>query len=322
MQEFANSTVPGTIKISVQPLVFWSSGVLSLAMQPQSSKTELGLPGTDFTYIVEVHDSEATATVQIATDFRLLHPLWNYPCQKSSAVYVLGTVNKPNGELMGQFGDKFQCDMWLSTPIAKQLSELPGAKAFIPSKFDTQVDLPPGRYELRVVVSDGKNFGRARAILQVQPLHAEEVTLSDIALNSVVRNASWVLRDATSFTPAPIIPTPLVSKNAQFLPVADTQLSKGTPLSVYFEIYEPLLETNKADVFYSLRITDLKAGALVMNTGPMSAADWVTPGNAVVPIGLKLDLDKFGSSSYRLEVQASDSTGRQSKWQEAHFNVD
>ncbi len=101
----------------------------------------------------------------------------------------------------------------------------------------------------------------------------------------------------------------------------DAHLSKGNPLSVYFEIYEPLLETNKADVFYSVRITDLKTGTLMMNTGHMRAADWVIPGNVVIPIGLKLATEKLGAGSYRLEIQASDSAGRQSEWRQATFVI-
>jgi hypothetical protein len=83
-----------------------------------------------------------------------------------------------------------------------------------------------------------------------------------------------------------------------------------------------LLESNNVGVSYSLKITDLKKGSLVMDTGPISAADWVVSGNAVVPIGLKLDTEKLGPSSYRLEVQASDSTGGQSEWREANFSID
>jgi hypothetical protein len=206
----------------------------------------------------------------------------------------------------------------MSEPIKK----VSGAKRSIPSLFDTQIELRPGDYEVRVVVSDGKNFGRAQVPLRVQPLNGEGLTVSDVALNSILRDASWIVRDAAKVAPASVIPAPLVSKNVQFLLAPDTQLRKDNPLSVYFEIYERLLETQTTVVSFRLRITDLKTGSLVMDTEPMSAANWVLPGNAVVPIGLKLATEKLDKGSYRLEVQASDSAGRESEWRQAIFTLE
>ena len=40
---------------------------------------------------------------------------------------------------------------------------------------------------------------------------------------------------------------------------------------------------------FRMKITDLKDGTLVMNAGPTSAAECVTPGNVVIPIALKVD---------------------------------
>ena len=324
MRRFASSSEPGTINVSVRAFTFWSSGVLSLAAQtPLTGETRpnaLGLPAADFTYIVEVHDSKAPATVQITTQFGLPYQLWDYPCRKNSAIHVLGMVYRANGELERQFGDVFRCDRRAITPQGEVLQKTPGMKGIIPTLFDTQIELRPGEYEVRVVVSNGKNFGRAQAPFQVEPLTANGITVSDLALNSILRDASWVVRDATNVTPAPIVPTPLISKNVQFLPVADTQLRKDNPLSVYFEIYKlPDLDGNA--VYYRMRITDLKTGATVMNTEPISAAKFVVPGNGVVPVGLKLNTDKLEPGSYRLEVQASDSAGRESGWRAANFNI-
>jgi len=53
----------------------------------------------------------------------------------------------------------------------------------------------------------------------------------------------------------------------------------------------------------------------------MSANKWLIPGNGAVPIGLKLDTGKFKKGSYRVEVQASDSGGRESGWRGANFSI-
>ena len=145
--------------------------------------------------------------------------------------------------------------------------------------------------------------------------------ISDIVPGEIVREASWILRDAARIAPAPLVPRPLVSKNVEFFPAVDTKLPTFTPFSFYFEIYEPLLPAQKTDVFFNLKITDLKRGRLVMNTGPMSAANWVVAGNEVIPIGLRIATQKLPIGSYKLEVQASDSAGRQTAWQQTSFMI-
>lgn len=333
MQTFANTTAQGSIKVSANAFTFWASGVLALVAPTSSNAT----PASDFTYVVEVHDSKAPATLQVATEFTLPRPVWDYPCRKNNpAVHVLGMLYRTNGEVSEQFADTYSCQMVI-TPVTELLQNTPGVTLTIPSRFNTQIELRPGYYELRVVVSDGKHFGRARVPLRVEPLDAQGLTVSDIALNSTLRDATWIVRDATSVAPAPIVPSPLVSKstggtpvpgvapgsdNVQFLPVPNARVPKDNPLSIYFEIYEPLVEPRTTAVSFSLRITDLSSGSLVMNTGPMGAAHWVVPGSAVIPIGLKLAIVKLPKGSYRLEIQASDSAGQQSEWREAQFNVD
>jgi hypothetical protein len=114
-----------------------------------------------------------------------------------------------------------------------------------------------------------------------------------------------------------------VSKDAEYFPDSDSlpTLQKHPPLYIYFEIYEPQIETPGAVVYYRWRIIELKTGSIAMSSGTMSAADWVIPGNVVVPIGLQLDTKKLRKGSYQLEVQASDSAGRESEWRSAKFNI-
>lgn len=128
-------------------------------------------------------------------------------------------------------------------------------------------------------------------------------------------------REVASVYPAPIIPTPLVSKGVQFFPSTDNRVPRQAPVSFYFEIYEPLLETQTTAVSFSVKITNLKSNSLAMDTGPLSAAEWVVPGNAVIPIGLKLNIKKLKRGSHRLEIQASNSEGRVSEWRQATFEI-
>ena len=187
---------------------------------------------------------------------------------------------------------------------------------------ESSVELAPGNYEVRVVVSDGKkNFGRAEIPLQVEPFDGRQLMMSDIVFGGILRDPSWILRDAARIAPAPIVPTPLVSKNVEFFPSTDSNLPTFTNLSFYFEIYEPLLVKQPAEAFFSLRITDLTRGSIVMDTGAMTATKWIQPGNAVIPIGLRIPTGKLPIGNYKLEVQVSDSAGRRTPWQQASFII-
>jgi hypothetical protein len=325
MRSFANSAAPASIKVSMRAFSFRSAGILQLGQQSSTMQTrgDTVFPGPDFKFVVEVHDSKAPATVQVATEFVLPYAVWHESdCEKNrAAVHVLGMVYKANGELVGQFGDAFSCTD-PARPGFSTLAEL-FTDYFVPSRFDTQIELPPGEYDLHVVVSDGKkNFGRARASLRVERFDSQRLTISDLALSSSFRGVSAILRQTAYISPAPLLPAPLVSKNTQYVPDVNTQLRDNRRVSLYFEIYEPLLEHREPAVYFRLRVIDLKTGLSIVDTGPTSAAKWVLPGNPVIPIGSQLATDTLKKGTYRLEVQAADSAGRETEWRQAIFEVE
>jgi hypothetical protein len=82
-----------------------------------------------------------------------------------------------------------------------------------------------------------------------------------------------------------------------------------------------LLADRSVEVYFRLRITDLKTGSLVVNAEPRSAAQYVIPENVVIPIALKADTDKLRNGSYEIGIQASDSTGRETEWRTAKFEI-
>ena len=329
METFAKSGKRGSIEVSSQPFVFWSSRVLSL----MRDKPETGFGSTsasaaaNYTYVVVVHDSRAPATVQIATEYELGRKFWDYPCPNHAAIYIFGVVYDENGEVVVQFGDSYPCrsesqNNYYRINTGYELEGEPGRQwVAIPSLFNTDVKLHPGEYDVHVVISDGHKFGQARMPLRVEPIDGQALTISDIALNGILRDASWLSREAAWVSPAPLVPSPLVSKHAQFIPVPDAQLPKKASLPLYFELYEPLLADRSAEVFFRMKITNLKDGALAMNTGPTSAAECVTPGNVVVPVALNVDTGKLQSGQYKIEVQASDSAGRTTVWRMGKFEI-
>ncbi len=321
MEKLAKSTSHGSLKVTSRAFVFWSSGVLSLIKDSPGIGVGMASPAhaANLTYVVVVHDSRAPATVQIATEYELWRKVWDAPCPSDNpAIQVLGVVYKANGEVAARFRDSYPCRM----PPAYLALGGHGQRGFgIPGRFYTQLDLRPGDYDVHVVVADGQRIGQAQMPLRVNPIDDQAFTISDIALNGILRDASLLLQEAAFVSPAPLLPTPLVSKQLQFIPAPDAKVQKGSSSSLYFEIYEPLLADRSAEVHFRIKITDLKTGSLVVNTEPTSGAQYVIPGNEVIPIALRVDTAKLRSGSYEIAIQASDSTGRESEWRTAKFEI-
>lgn len=320
MRAFASGSSRGSIPVSMRASTFWSSRILRLSMESSPTKSTPTHAAADFTYVVEVHDSKALATVQVAADFDVPEKTWYYPCSNGSAIYVLGTAYDGNSNsIVGQFASTFSC-LRPTTWLMRASNDI---GVLVPSQFYGQINLPPGDFNLRLVVSDGHEFGVARTPVHVSPLDPQRLMMSGIVVGGVVRGASSVLREAASITPDPVVPSPLISKGLQFCPDPETpaRLRKRTPLFLYFELYEPMLHSHQSALYYHARIVNLKDNSWEMDTGSMSAADWMLPGSAVVPIGLKVDTEKLAKGPYRVEIQASDSAGRQTEWRQTTFDV-
>lgn len=315
LRALPNSPAHEKLKIAAQAFVFWSSGVLQLSGERRKTGTSAELTEADYTHSY----APLTATVHVALDFGNLLERWNYPCEKGDLpIRVIGSVFKADGEYVAEFAGDYHCEESPSIYKWQRISK-ENTSVYQPNRFYTELQLPPGNYELRVVASDEHNFGRVQIPVQVKPLDAERLGISDVVKAGTVREAAWLLRDAASVAPARITPTPLVSKNLQFFPDCSplaAHVAKESALFLYFEIYEPPLRAKGITVYYRVKITNPKTGSLIMDTGATNAAEWRISGNEVIPIGLKLVTKKLKSGPYKIEVQASDSKGNETEWQE------
>jgi len=321
MRGFAESEKRGSIKVSAKALVFWSSRVLSLVNQSLAIG-DTAPSGPDLMYVFQVHEPKATATVHIAVQFKPPWEQWDANCHEKEALHVLGVAYKRNHQIAAQFGVTYACgdesqwqwrDKYLPDTIAGW---------YIPTRFDAQMELAPGDYYLRIVVSDGKkHFGIARLPLHVYSFDGEELAISDIVLSSFPRDASKVLDEVVMASPSPLVPTPLVNKNSQFVPDTETRVRQHSQFPLYFEIYEPLLKQQATEVYMHIRVTEQKTGLILLDPGMISAAEWVLPGKPVVPVGFSLNINKLEPGDYQVEVQASDAAGRKSEWRTAKFTI-
>ena len=313
------------LAVSIRTFTFWSSGVLRFGAEGQTSTSSEHRLGR-WSYAVEEYRPDSQASVHLDVDLGGVGS-WNYPCHKDEApIKVLAIVRTSDGHLAVQHSWSYSCFMtskWSIIYAGEDNSiHAPEGYVLAPNRLDTQISLRPGDYDLEVVVSNGYNSGRAHVPLHVDKQDYNGLTLSDLVVGGVVRSTEWVLRDAATTAPGPIVPTPLVSKDLEYFPdsLSAVYAGKGTPVYIYFEIYQPQIKT-RANPYYQWQIFDQKTGSKVMSSQLVAATDSVVPGSAVIPIGLKIDVDKLQQGSYELKVQASDSAGRDSVWRTVKFSI-
>src|SRR4029077_8526321 len=103
-------------------------------------------------------------------------------------------------------------------------------------RYETQLSLPPGEYDLRVVLGDGRKFGRAENTLRVEALDIREIAISAVSLCRKID-------DVSAYSPghAPTLPgawtaklcgnyVPLVSNDIEFKPTGNLRFKTGETL--------------------------------------------------------------------------------------------
>jgi len=197
------------------------------------------------------------------------------------------------------------------------------------TRYETQLSLPSGEYNIRVVLSDGTNFGRAEIPLTVDDYNRNELAMSGVSLCKQVSDAydysprhaprlpgSWTTKLPGSYVP-------LISNDIEFKPTADTRFKKDDSLYTYFEVHEPLLATEPSTtVDFRVRIVDVKTGEVRSDSTPVSATPYMKAGSPVIPIGRRTNISNLPKGSYRLDVQATDSAGKTTPWRSVNFTVE
>jgi hypothetical protein len=248
-------------------------------------------------------------------------------------VGVLGEVYDRHGSLVTRVSD-FACCMpgspWSFLLFDSVLDPGPYLAAdldpwlpiFLPSRYETQIDLPSGEYDLKVILGDGKKFGRALTRLKIDPYDGKQLAISSIVLSNRFRDAHAAMVEAEAVNLAPRY-VPLVSQGVQFTPVADTRFQRKDHIRIYFEVYEPMLASDpKTTVQARIRIVDIKTGEIKANFDPIDAAPYRRPGSTVFAVAGDFPIAELRKGDYRVEVQASDSAGRSTVWRSASFTIE
>ena len=247
------------------------------------------------------------------------------PCSaKPPTVAILGLVYGEDGSVVAQFSDDvlrtYGHDVdagLLWTPLLANLSNAP-CPFYAPFRYETQIEIPAGIYQLRIGFRDGKKFGRANIEITLPNSDHDRLVISGIALSRRFRLHSMEPRDSP--TTLPENHAPLVADGVEVTTTADTRFERGSAFCFFFQIYEPLLSVGpEPKVAAVMRIVDASTGKTV-NTIKAIEAD-AHNGNPVVAVGRRIDINTLPSGSYRLEAQATDSTGASTPWRLVAFTL-
>lgn len=304
-------------------------GEIPLALQAEAFESEKG-------------NDRVRITLEFPRD--LLYRQWSQDWIEHATIGVLGLISRQDGTVASRFSD-FACCMPYSTgtefgaglmtmdslnQLTKQLgfgsnvaSKIVAGveRGTLPTRYETDVDLPPGEYALQIVLSDGKKFGRAESHLKVDSFVGKELGLSNVMLSNRFRDAhvAEVESKFANFAPQCI---PMVSKGVQVTPDGNATFSPNENLIAYFEIYAPQRAIgSEPGIQAHARIVEAKSGNAVKDFSAFDIASYEQPGKAVVHIAREIPLDNLSNGEYRLEVQASDASGRTTPWRAASFAI-
>jgi len=229
-----------------------------------------------------------------------------------AALNVLGVAYKPDGKVGARFTDIVDFDFGDRNQIDQFKRQ--------PYRYEKQFDIAPGRYVFELVLCAGSNdFARLEGPLVIDSRDGNHLAISGLALCREFHNA------ADSQNPGAALfsdRVPLVSRGTEFVPSGTTRFRKTDTAGVYFELYEPRQQPAlPASLQFRLRVFERTGGELKSDSQPVSVAltKWQDP---TIPIGLKLAINNLPPGSYRVEVNARDTSGGSPLVRSAEFEVE
>jgi hypothetical protein len=136
--------------------------------------------------------------------------------------------------------------------------------------------------------------------LTIEPYDSKQFGLSALALSKDLHRAADGLGPGRGFAGRA---HPLIAQGYQFTPAAAYRFKTTDHAALYAEIYEPhAVDKTPPIVGIQLRVLDRKTQEAKQDSGMGGVSNLIRAGNPVIPVGLKLPLDKLAPGAYRAEV--------------------
>jgi hypothetical protein len=132
---------------------------------------------------VPLYNDGNTSRVHIVLDWP-----WKSLKSDSRTLGVMGMAFTKDGALNQRFSDIADVDSegveGHKRMFGNNLSNV------APTRYETQLILPPGEYHLRVALSDGKRFGRSEIPLNIESYDGKALAISAVSLCKEIQNVS------------------------------------------------------------------------------------------------------------------------------------
>jgi VWFA-related protein len=212
---------------------------------------------------------------------------------------ILAIAYNKDGSVAARFSDTKK----LEVENKKEMQ----AFAETPYYYNSQFDIASGQYTLKAAFnSGGSAFGKVEMPLTVDPYDSKQFGLSAIALSKELHRVA----DVGSDIDAVLLEghTPLVAQGFQFSPAARYRFKTSDAPALYAEIYEPrAVDKVPPVVGIQLRVLDRKTKEVKADSGMIGVNKQIHAGNPVIPVGLKVPVDKLTPGAYSIELDAMDS---------------
>jgi VWFA-related protein len=230
------------------------------------------------------------------------------------AMNVLGIAYKTDGTVAARFSDTLDLDAQDKKAAQNFQTQ--------PLHYEDQFDIAPGKYTLKVVFKSGEeSFGKLEAPLNVDPYDGKTMAMSGVALSQNVKPVGQL--DAAQDEALLQGKTSLIAQGMQIVPTGTSQFKKGSTVVAYLEVYDPsLADAKPPGVGVRLRVLDRKTGEQKEDSGLVNMAKAIQPGNAMIPVGLRLPTDKLAAGAYRLELSAADTAGHKAGVRSTDFDLE
>jgi hypothetical protein len=298
---------------NVKPTDVLSGNPVEKDLENRVAGSAPGVPGASI-QAPFFYSSTNTARVDVALNI----PTESIKFEKAKGkfhadVNILAIAYRPDGTVAARFSDNKK----LEVDGKKELQAFNER----PYYYDGQFDIASGQYTLKAAFSSGgASFGKVEIPLTIDPYDSKQFGLSALALSKDLHRAA----DVGSDLDAVLLEgrTPLVAQGYQFMPAAAYRFRTTDRAALYAEVYEPhAADKTPPIVAVQLRVLDRKTQEAKQDSGMIGVSSEIRAGNPVIPVGLKLPLDKLTPGAYRAEVKAMDALGN-SKTRVADFDVE
>lgn len=213
----------------------------------------------------------------------------------------LGIATNAVGGVGARFSDALKLDF-------DTQAQVESAKAK-PLHYQKEFKVVPGRYSFAIAFGSGsESFGKLEMPLVVDARKPGEVALSGLALSREAHPAAELGLGGSLVEDR----TPLIAQEVEVIPSGSNQFTKSEAGFFYCEVYASDPDMVSARV----RVLDRKTGEPKSDSGFLKLSFPKTggsrdDGNDTIPTASRLPTDTLAAGSYRLEVTAKDSGGRQ-----------